>query len=259
MSVILTTKLQVPPLRSSLVPRPRLIARLNAGRNGKLALVSAPAGYGKTTLVAEWLAQCDPAALKAAWLSLDENDNDPVRFLAHLIAALRQIDPRLGGATLSMLQAPQPPPPEAVITALINDIASLPTPFVLILDDYHVIRELGIHQQLDFLVEHQPPQIHLVIITREDPLLASCPSAGARADGRNPPGGFAFFTGGMRGFSASGDGAESVSCRYRHPWSAAPRAGSPVCSWRPSPCAGAMTCRVSSRLSPAAAITCWII
>jgi LuxR family maltose regulon positive regulatory protein len=181
MSAILTTKLQVPPLRSSLVPRPRLIARLNAGRNGKLVLVSAPAGYGKTTLVAEWLAQCDAAALKAAWLSLDENDNDPVRFLAHLIAALRQIDPGLGEATLSMLQAPQPPPPEAVITALINDIASLPTSFVLTLDDYHVIRELGIHKQLDFLVEHQPPQLHLVVITREDPLL---PLARLRARGQ---------------------------------------------------------------------------
>ncbi|MGB7538314.1 MAG: hypothetical protein WBM17_07220, partial [Anaerolineales bacterium] len=181
MSAIITTKLQIPPLRSNLVPRPRLIDGLNAGRNGKLVLISAPAGYGKTTLIAEWLAQRDAAAPKAAWLSLDENDNDPVRFLTHLIAAMRQIHPNLGGAVLSILQSPQPLPPETIVTALINDIASLPAPFVLTLDDYHVIRELGIHKQLDFLVEHLPPQIHLVIITREDPPL---PLARLRARGQ---------------------------------------------------------------------------
>ena len=196
---ILQTKLHIPPLRSSLVPRPRLIAKLNTGLDGKLTLVSAPAGYGKTTLVAEWLVNLanlgrltagtgpHPAKLesgegfRAAWLSLDQNDNDPVRFLTHLIAAMRQVDQSLGETTLSLLQAPQPPPPEAVLTALINDIASTPAPFVMALDDYHVIQALGIHKQLGFVVEHQPSQVHLVILTREDPPL---PLARLRARGQ---------------------------------------------------------------------------
>jgi LuxR family maltose regulon positive regulatory protein len=181
MSTILTTKLHVPPLRSGHVSRPRLVTRLNPGPGSRLTLVSAPAGYGKTTLVVEWLAQRPGAAPKVAWLSLDEQDNDPVRFLTHLIATMRQVNEGLGGATLSLLQAPQPPPPEAVIGALINDIASLPAPFVLALDDYHVIHEMGIHRQLGFLVEHQPPQVHLIIITREDPPL---PLARLRARGQ---------------------------------------------------------------------------
>jgi LuxR family maltose regulon positive regulatory protein len=171
MFTILATKLHVPPLRSGHVSRPRLVAKLNPGPDARITLVSAPAGYGKTTLVAEWLAQSQSTERKVAWLSLDEQDNDPVRFLTHLIAAIRPVNQALGEATLSMMKAPQPPPPEALITALINDIASLPVPFLLILDDYHVIHDLGIHRQVGFLVEHQPPQVHLVIITREDPPL----------------------------------------------------------------------------------------
>jgi LuxR family maltose regulon positive regulatory protein len=180
MSTILTTKLHVPPLRSGHVARPRLIAKLHPGPDGRITLVSAPAGYGKTTLVVEWLAQ-GSTELKVAGLSLDEQDNDPARFLTHLIAAMRQVNQRLGEATLALLQAPQPPPPEALITALINDLASLPAPFILVLDDYHVIHEMGIHRQLGFLVEHQPPQVHLVIVTREDPPL---PLARLRARGQ---------------------------------------------------------------------------
>ena len=181
MSTILTTKLHVPPLRSGHVSRPRLVRKLNPGPDGTITLVSAPAGYGKTTLVVEWLAQSQDTPPKVAWLSLDDQDNDPVRFLSHLIAALRPVDQSLGETTLSLLQAPQPPPPEAAIGALINDIASLPAPFILVLDDYHAIHELGIHRQLGFLVEHQPPQVHLVIITREDPPL---PLARLRARGQ---------------------------------------------------------------------------
>ena len=181
MSTILTTKLHVPPLRSGHVSRPRLVSQLSPGPDGRITLVSAPAGYGKTTLVVEWLAESHAAAPQVAWLSLDEHDNDPVRFLTHLVAAMRPVNQSLGEATLSLLQAPQPPPPEAVIGALINDIATLPAPFILVLDDYHVIHELGIHKQLGFLVEHQPPQVHLVIITREDPPL---PLARLRARGQ---------------------------------------------------------------------------
>ena len=216
MSVILTTKLHIPPLRSSIVPRPRLVAKLNAGLPGKLTLVSAPAGYGKTTLVAEWLAGLadsaprragpqssqrpapgpssvmqetggglapgEPQAMKVAWLSLDEGDNDPVRFLTHLVAALRQVDQTLGETALSMLKAPQPPPSQAVITALINELASLSTRFVFAFDDYHVIHVVEIHEQLGFLVEHHPSQMHLVVITREDPF--GLPLARLRARGQ---------------------------------------------------------------------------
>lgn len=144
----------------------------------KLTLVSASAGYGKTTLIAEWLGGF---SVKSAWLSLEKADNDPVRFLAYLIAALQLVDEHIGVNTRAMLQSPQPLPPEVVLTALINEIAVVNIPFVLVLDDYHVIEALPIHTQLDFLVEHQPPQMHLVLVTREDPPL---PLARLRARGQ---------------------------------------------------------------------------
>jgi LuxR family maltose regulon positive regulatory protein len=165
---LLTTKLYVPRARAELVSRPRLIERLNKGVTRKLTLVSAPAGFGKTTLVTEWLSGLDRLH---TWLSLDEDDNDPARFFTYLLAALRKIGPNIGQAAQAMLQAPQPPPPESFFTSLINDIAATPQPFVLVLDDYHLIQRMPIHQQLSFLLEHQPPQMHLVIITREDPPL----------------------------------------------------------------------------------------
>ena len=177
---LLATKLFTPPSRRDLVPRPRLIQILNDAwqQDKKLALVSAGAGYGKTTLVTEWLRGL-PA--KTAWLSLDEADNDPARFLAYFIAALQQIDGHTGENTRAMLQSPQPFPPEVVLTSLINEITAVPTPFILVLDDYHVIQTLSIHQQLCFMVENQPPSMRLVIITREDPPL---PLARLRARGQ---------------------------------------------------------------------------
>jgi LuxR family maltose regulon positive regulatory protein len=167
-TLLLKTKLHIPPIRPELVPRPRLAELLNAGLHRKLTLVSAPAGYGKTTLVSNWLSGVEGPS---TWLSLDENDNDPARFLTYLLAALQRIDADTGQATQAMLQAPQPPPPEALLTNLINDIAATPTPFVLVLDDYHLIHTLPIHQQLVFLLAHQPSQLHLVIATREEPPL----------------------------------------------------------------------------------------
>jgi len=134
----------------------------------KLTLVSASAGYGKTTLVAEWLGELQA---KSTWLSLEKADNDPARFLTYFISALQLVDERIGENTRPMLQSPQPLPPEVVLTALINEIAIVTIPFILVLDDYHVIEALPIHAQLDFLVEHQPPQMHLVLVTREDPPL----------------------------------------------------------------------------------------
>ena len=165
---LLTTKLCPPLVRSGLVSRPRLLSRLNEGLSRKLTLVSAPAGFGKTTLVAAWLAEVD---WPSAWLSLDEGDNDPSRFTAYLLAALQQIDPRIGQSAQAMLQSPQPPPAEALITVTINDMASAEQPFVLILDDYHVLHSLPIHQLLSFLLDHQPAHVHLVLASREDPPL----------------------------------------------------------------------------------------
>jgi LuxR family maltose regulon positive regulatory protein len=169
-STLLATKLLIPVRRPNLVPRPHLIERLDRGlRAGhKLAVVCASPGYGKTTLVTEWLHN---VTHPVAWLSLDEQDNDPARFLAYLIAALRQIDASLGANAEALLQSSPPPPPEMVLTSLINDLAALPSPFILALDDYHVIHTAAIHQQHAFLLDHQPPQMHQVIVTREDPPL----------------------------------------------------------------------------------------
>jgi LuxR family transcriptional regulator, maltose regulon positive regulatory protein len=175
---ILATKLYHPPLRPNVVSRPRLLARLNEGLHRKLTLISAPAGFGKTTLVSQWLAG---DSRPAAWLSLDEGENDLARFLTYLVAAVQTIAAHLGEKVLGVLQAPQPPPTEALLTALLNDITHLPDPFILLLDDYHVLDAKAVDQALTYLVEHLPPQMHLVIVTREDPQL---PLARLRARGQ---------------------------------------------------------------------------
>ena len=179
-STLLATKLQIPPRRPILVPRPHLIDHLDRGlRSGHiLTLVCAPAGFGKTTLVTEWLRGLKHSI---AWLSLDEGDNDPARFLTYLIAALRQIDAGIGETTEALLQSPQPSTPEMVLTSLINDVTAVSTPFILALDDYQTINTPAIHQQLTFVLEHSPPQMHLVILSREDPPL---PIARRRARGQ---------------------------------------------------------------------------
>ena len=134
---ILATKLYIPPPRPKVVLRPRLIERLNEGlADRKLTLISAPAGFGKTTLVSEWVAGCERPV---AWLSLDEGDNDPTRFLTYLVAALQTIAANIGEGVLGVLQSPQPPPIESILTTLLNEITTIPDNFVLVLDDYHVI------------------------------------------------------------------------------------------------------------------------
>src|SRR6266571_1914563 len=175
---ILATKLYIPRLRPNVVSRPRLLERLNEGLHRKLTLISAPAGFGKTTLVSEWV---EGIERPAAWLSLDEGDNDPARFLTYLVAALQTIAATLGEGALGVLQSPQPPPPEAILTALLNDLTTIQDQFVLVLDDYHVIDAKAIDQALTYLVEHLPPRMHLVITTREDPQL---PLARLRARGQ---------------------------------------------------------------------------
>lgn len=168
-ATLLTTKLYIPPPRPDAVSRPRLLARLNAGLHGRLTLVSAPAGFGKTTLVSAWVSSC---GRPVAWLSLDAGDNDPTRFLTYLTAAVQSVAPDVGAGVRSALRSPQPPPLEAILTALVNEIAALPTPFLLVLDDYHVIEAAAVADALVFLLEHLPPPLHLVIATREDPPLA---------------------------------------------------------------------------------------
>ncbi|HET7088843.1 MAG TPA: LuxR family transcriptional regulator, partial [Anaerolineae bacterium] len=165
---ILATKLYTPPPRPKLVLRPRLIERLNEGLHGKLTLICAPAGFGKTTLVSEWVASC---GRPVAWLSLDEEDNDPTRFLVYLVAALQTIAANIGAGVLGVLQSPQPPPTESILTALLNEITTVLDNFTLILEDYHVIDAKPVDNALTFLLEHLPPQMHLVIATREDPHL----------------------------------------------------------------------------------------
>jgi len=165
---LLVSKLYVPRVTPQLVPRPRLIQRLDEGLQRKLTLISAPAGFGKTTLISEWLRQVDRPV---AWLSLDEGDNDAPRFVRYFIAALQTIDAQIGQTAQAMLQVLRRFAPEPVITALINDIAETPKPFVLVLDDYHTVSAQSIHDVLTLLLEHLPPPMHLVIATRVDPPL----------------------------------------------------------------------------------------
>jgi len=199
---ILATKLYIPPPRAKIVLRPRLIERMNDGlcSGRKLILISASAGFGKTTLVSEWVNnlrftsddfrlyaanggkivnQKSKIANRVAWLSLDEGDNEPTRFLTYLVAALQTlalsevegVAANIGEGVLGALQSPQPPPIESILTALLNEVAAIPDNFVLILDDYHVIDAKPIDNAITFLLDHLPPQMRLIIATREDPNL----------------------------------------------------------------------------------------
>ena len=169
-SPILATKLYIPPPRPKFVHRPRLIERLNEGLSSgcKLTLISAPAGFGKTTLVSEWIAGCERPI---GWLSLDEGDNDLTRFLTYFIAALQTLIANIGAGVLGTLLSPQPPSSESILTTLLNEIASIPDNFIFVLDDYHMIDSEPIDHALTFLLDHLPRQMHLVITTREDPSL----------------------------------------------------------------------------------------
>ena len=165
---VLITKLFVPPPRPQAVPRPRLIERLNAGLHHKLTVVSAPAGFGKTTLISEWVADRRETV---AWVSLDEGERDPSRFLGYLIAAIQTVAPDIGKGLVAALDTPQPPPSESILTSLLNELTLLPAPIVLVLDDYHLVDAKPVDQAVTFLLEHLPSQVHLVITTREDPQL----------------------------------------------------------------------------------------
>ena len=214
---ILATKLYIPPPRPKVVLRPRLIERLNEGPHRRLTLVSAPAGFGKTTLLSEWIAGC---GRPAAWLSLDRGDNNPTRFLAYLVASLRAVAADIGEGVLGALQSPQPPPTESILTDLLNEISAVPDDFVLVLDDYHVIDARPVDDALAFLLDHLPPRMHLVIATREDPRL---PLARLRAwdqltelraaDLRFTPSEAAEFLEGVMGLSLSAEDIAALETR----------------------------------------------
>ena len=168
---LLATKLYVPKWRPGFVARPTLITRLGQGIERKLTLVSAPAGFGKTTLLAEWLAATPANERPAAWVSLDRSDNDPALFWAYVIAALQTIQSGIGANALSLLRSPQPPPIESVLTILINELTTIEDDIALILDDLHMIDNSLVHDGIAFLLDHLPPQMHLVIASRSDPPL----------------------------------------------------------------------------------------
>lgn len=174
---LLATKFHIPPRRVGLVARPRLLQELQRGldEHRKLALISAPAGYGKTTLVAEWLAnlqsETQSPKSKTSWLSLDEADNDPRRFLHYFLTACQQADESFGAQAQSMLAMPNLPPLPGLLDSLLNELAETETPLVLVLDDYHVISSPEIHAALEYFLDHQPASIHLILTTRADPPL----------------------------------------------------------------------------------------
>ena len=175
---ILATKLHIPHRRAQIVERPQLMSRLESSVSGKVSLISAPAGFGKSTLISEWVTASNRPT---AWLSLDSGDSDPISFLIYVVAALDTIFPQIGESMAGLMQLPQPPPIETVLANLINTLASIKEAFILVLDDYHILDNEAIDRAMNFLIDHMPQQMHLVIATREDPQL---PLARLRARGQ---------------------------------------------------------------------------
>jgi LuxR family maltose regulon positive regulatory protein len=175
---LLQTKLHMPRIRPFLVPRPHLIERLEAGLDGKLSLISAPAGFGKTTLVASFVAAC---GLPAAWLSLDKDDNQVGRFLAYLLAALQAADPTIGREAAQLIRDARQLPTESMLTPLINDLDAPGGKLLLVLDDYQLISNPAVHEAVAFLLTHSPQRFHLLLAGRSDPPL---PLARLRARGQ---------------------------------------------------------------------------
>ena len=178
---ILTTKLFIPGAAHALVERARLFALLERGRECRLTIVSAPAGFGKTTLVADWLRQRPPGAPAPVWLSLDPEDAAPVRFWTYVLHGLERASPGLGRPLLPYLQPERMPPIERTLTLLINALLTIPAPLTLVLDDYHLIDAPAVHRSLTFLIEHLPAQLRVVLLTRADPPL---PLTRLRAQGQ---------------------------------------------------------------------------
>jgi len=174
---LLETKLYIPQPRSDLVRRDHLLDRLNKNIDKKLTLISAPAGFGKTTLLSEWISLCE---IQAVWISLDKGDSDPTQFIQYLIAAFQSINVNVGRAASSMLQSSQKPPIESIMINLIKEVSDISNNCVIVLDDYHAIDTKQIHNIVEMLIDYLPMQLHLVIATRVDPPLSL-----ARLRGRN--------------------------------------------------------------------------
>jgi LuxR family transcriptional regulator, maltose regulon positive regulatory protein len=168
---LLITKLSIPSVRPSLVPRTRLSERLEEGLGRKLTLLSAPAGFGKTTLLSAWIGELSEDDQPMAWLSLDSGDNDPAQFWRYFVTAVDELQPGSGETALALLGSPQAPPINTILTTVLNELGDLPADAVLVLDDYHLIETRAIHEALTSLIEHLPPRMHLMMATRTDPLL----------------------------------------------------------------------------------------
>jgi LuxR family maltose regulon positive regulatory protein len=170
---LLTTKLAPPRLHSRSVPRPELLARLDAGIERKLTLISTPAGFGKTTLVSEWIAyrRNQPEKLPIAWVSLDSWDNDLVRFWRYVLTACKTFHHEVSNSALDLLDSSPPPSIQAMLTLFINELAKLPSQAVLVLEDYHTITAPQVHESLTFFIDHLPSTLHLILITRSNPPL----------------------------------------------------------------------------------------
>ncbi len=177
-TTLLKTKLNKPKVHPDLVQRLRLLNCLDKGLGQKLTVISAPAGYGKTTLLSAWAASC---VCPIAWLSLDEGDNNPTRFLAHVIASMQTIEPNLGTQILTLVQSPQPAKIDDLVPILLNQLDDVPGPYALVWDDYHLITSIEVHRLVAFILEHQPEVMHMYIATRVDPPL---PIAQLRARGQ---------------------------------------------------------------------------
>ena len=165
---LIATKLYVPRLRRGLVARPRLLERLRRGADSRLTLLSAPAGFGKTTLLAEWLGQTPGEDRSVAWLSLDPSDNEPSLFWTYVVVALQRAVPGVGSGALELI-ASSPLPTDLVLTTLLNELAAAPGEVWLVLDDYHLVDSHDVRDGMSFLLEHLPPHVHVVLSTRADP------------------------------------------------------------------------------------------
>lgn len=169
---LLMTKLHLPSLSHNLVSRPHLTTQLNEILQRKLTFITAPAGYGKTILLCEWLASLpsnDLHTVPRAWVSLEEGDNEPSRFWSYVLTALDQLHPGLSDQTLALLQSPQPPSIQTILATQINALLTINRDFVLVLDNYHVIVTKSIHSDVAFLLEHMPPQMHIILLSRSFP------------------------------------------------------------------------------------------
>lgn len=162
---LIATKLFVPKLRRGLVARPKLLERLRLGAEARLTLVSAPAGFGKTTLLADWLGETPDDDRSVAWLSLDPSDNEPASFWTYVVTALKGAVPSVGASALEIITS-SPLPTDLMLATLLNELAAAPGEVWLVLDDYHLVDNHEVGQGMTFLLEHLPPHVHVVLSTR---------------------------------------------------------------------------------------------